>query len=400
MKNIKLMIISIVPMLILITALSGCIAPNAIQTKHWDHINTEGTGVRLWGFLVLGENFHNWDGYFVYDTERHDDWENYNYRVEADNYDSLNFFSVDIYELDRHTEYHYRAVGEKRDQGSTIRVGLDRTFIPGGPRVIIKTISDIGIDSAVLEGELTHMGGATTCEVFFRYGTDPDNLNMETPHETMNSTGDFNYEITGLTSCQTYHYRAVALNDADTWDSIFIFQVTPGMPIVETYLPNGVTANSATYRGELFSLGGPDECDVWFEYGDDNPNNLDEITDSINLTVPGAFDIEVEGLNSDTTYWVRAVSDNGICSSKGEIKEFKTLSGNIRDKEQIVKQELESTSTVIEDKQVNPSKAVKSLSNHVTEWIKALDEPESEYFISQYPMLKRMLEIPFIKFLL
>ena len=293
-KKIKILA-TIVPLLILVSALSGCIAANAIQTKHWDHINSEGTGVRLWGFLILGENFHNWDGYFVYDTEKHDNWENYEFTVEADNYDSFNFFSVNIYNLTRTTEYHYRAVGENKDQGATIRVGLDYTFIPGGPRVIVKSVSGIGIDSAVIEGELTHMGGAASCEVFFRYGTDPNNLDMETTHETMTSTGNFNYEITGLTSCQPIYYRAVAKNDADTWASIFYLGVTPGMPIVETYLPNDVTINSATYRGELFELADQPSCDVWFEYGDDNPNNLDETTDNITLTAPDQFFIEVEG---------------------------------------------------------------------------------------------------------
>ena len=317
----------IVPLLITVSALSGCIAPNAIQTKGWDHINTEGRGVRLWGFLILGENFHNWDGYFVYDTEFHDNWELYANRVEADNYDSFNFFSVNIFNLTRTTEYHYRAVGENKDQGATIRVGVDHTFIPGGPRVWVKVVSDVGIDSAVLEGELTHMGGAATCEVFFRYGTDPDNLDMETPHEEMTSTGDFNYEITGLSSCETYYYRAVAINDADTWDSFYIFQVTPGLPIVETYLPNGVTMDSATYRGELFALGGPASCNVWFEYGDVSPNQLDETSDSITLVAPDFFSIEVDGLKTGTTYWVRSVANNGLCEHKGEVKEFITLPG-------------------------------------------------------------------------
>lgn len=321
----------VVPLLVAVSALSGCIAANAIQTKHWDHINSEGTGVRLWGFLVLGENFHNWDGYFVYDTEMHDNWEHYEYRLEADNYDSLNFFSVDVYGLDRLTTYHYRAVGENTEQGATIRAGLDRTFVPGGPRVIVHNPSDVGVDSAVIEGELTHMGGAASCEVFFKYGTDIDNLNMETTHQTMTSTGNFNAELTGLSSCQTYYYRSVAINDADTWvSSLWNYAIrgfTPGLPVVETYLPNDVTTNSATYRGELFSLGGPASTEVWFEYGDDTPNNLDETTDPITLTIPEKFSIEVTELTPGTTYWVRAVSYNGVCEHKGEVKEFRTLSG-------------------------------------------------------------------------
>ena len=95
MNKKKIKVIMAIGILVLsVSFLAGCIAQNAIQTKHWDHINTEGTGVRLWGFLILGQNFHNWDGYFVYDTQKHDNWELYEYRVEADNYDSFNFFSV------------------------------------------------------------------------------------------------------------------------------------------------------------------------------------------------------------------------------------------------------------------------------------------------------------------
>ena len=381
-KKIKL-VLMIVPLLITISALSGCVAANAIQTKHWDHINTEGTGVRLWGFLVLGENFHNWDGYFVYDTEKHDNWEHYAYRVEADNYDSLNYFSVNIYNLTRTTTYHYRAVGEKHDQSSTIRVGLDYTFIPGGPRVEVKAVSYIGIDSAVLEGKLTHMGGAATCEVFFRYGTDIDNLNMETPHEEMTSTGDFNYEITDLSSCQKYYYRAIAKNDADTWDSFFILHVTPGMPIVATYLPHDVTQNSATFRGELFGLGGPASCDVWFEYGDDNPNDLDETTDPISLTIPGQFNIEVDGLKTGTTYWVRAVANNGICENKGEIKEFKTLSGLGETEYK------EVTKTMIRDR---IKTQIRSLILREFDILGIPEDAPIELIIDSYPMLGRLLQ--------
>lgn len=332
-KKIKLLMV-LVPIMLVVTALSGCVAANAIQTKHWDHINTEGTGVRLWGFLILGENFHNWDGYFVYDTEAHPDWENYAYRVEADNYDSWNFFSVDIYGLDRTTEYHYRAVGEKRDQSSTIRAGLDHTFIPGGPRVVVENASNIGIDSATLEGKLTHIGGAAECDVFFRYGTDINNLDQETPKETMTSTGDFNAHITGLSSCVPIYYKAIAENDADTWSSVWTLEVTPGMPAVATYLPNEITETSAKFRGKLWALGGPATCTVWFEYGDENPQNLDETTDPLVLDAPGDFDIVQDGLTPDRTYWVRSVADNGYCEHKGEIKEFKTAGGMVTEDEQ------------------------------------------------------------------
>lgn len=326
-KNKKILISIAIPILIVVSAFSGCNGLGPIKTEGWDHINTEGTGVRLWGFLKGRENFHNWDGYFAYDTEYHDNWEDYEFFVEADNYTALNTFSVNIFGLNRTTTYHYRAVGEKRGQNNIIRWGVDRTFIPGGPRVSIKDASNIGVDSAVLHGLLTHMGGAN-CKVFFRYGKDINDLNMETTKEIMTSTGDFEAEITGLTSCQTYYYRAMAENDADTWSSVLILKFTPGVPIVRTYLPNDVTTNSAKLRGELLGLGGMPTCDVWFEYGDKSANELDETTEKITLTEKDQFNIVVENLSSGTTYWVRAVADNSICEIKGEVEKFKTLSSD------------------------------------------------------------------------
>ena len=325
-KNKTKIVFIVTLLLITVSFLSGCIGPNAITTWGWEHINDQGTGVRLWGHLVLSENSHNWNAWFVYDTVSHANWEEYDYRVESDNYDSFNYFSVDIYNLTRTTEYHYRAVGEYQGQNSTIRVGLDATFVPGGPRVITENATNIQVTSVQLNGRLTHLGGAASCEVFFKYGEDKDNLNIETTHQYLTSIADFNQVITDLTSCKTYYYQTIAINDADTWAGL-IFEVTPGLPTVETYLPTDVTTNSAVYHGTLWNLGGPATCEVWFEYGDDNPNNLDQSTPRQLVDIAGPYEATVEGLNPGTTYWMQAVADNGVCSDKGETKEFKTASG-------------------------------------------------------------------------
>ena len=383
----KLLVITLVPILISVSLLSGCIAANAIQTKHWEHINSEGTGVRLWGFLVLGENFHNWDGYFVYDTESHPDWENYANRVEADNYDSLNFFSVDIYDLNRTTTYHYRAVGENTEEGATIRVGRDLTFIPGGPRSVIKNPTSIGLDYATLEGELTHMGGADSCEVYFKYGTDLSDLNLETTHQTMTSTGDFNAYVSDLESGTTYYYHAYAKNDADTWVSIFHAEFIPGQPTVETYLPNDVTSTTALFRGELFSLGGMPTCEVWFEYGDDNPNQLDETTDPITLDSPGYFTIDVDGLKSDTTYWVRAVADNSLCQHKGVIKEFKTLATDKKTNKEIF--DKPDISDTIKN---TLKKRIMNWLDIDDNWMETIDDVKLKFLNEQYPSLMKILQ--------
>ena len=377
MKRTKLKIVFIIGLLIIsVSFLSGCIGLNAITTWGWDHLNDEGTGVRIWGHLTLSENFHNWNAFFVYDTEKHANWEDYNIRVEADNYDSLNYFSVNIYNLSRNIEYHYRAVGEYQGQGSTIRVGIDATFIPGGPRVETKNVSNIQVTSAQLNGRLTHLGGASTCEVFFKYGKNIKNLNFETPHQFLSSIADFNEVITDLESCKTYYYQTIAINDADTWAGL-ILSFTPGLPAVDTYLPDPITANSAVYHGTLWSLGGTDTCEVWFEYGDDNPNNLDETTTPQIVDAPGSFITNVEGLKSGTTYWVRAVADNGFCEDKGEIKSFKTASG------------LEKYGTVINNKQMTLKDRILSL---IEKEFGNIDPYTLQILQKNYPILSKLLE--------
>jgi len=376
MKRKKLLIVATVPLLMIITSLSGCIGANAITTWGWDHQDTAGTEVRIWGHLTLSENFHNWNAWFVWDTESHDDWENYNNRIEADNYDALNYFSVNIGNLSRTTEYHYRAVGEYQGQQSVIRVGADAKFIPGGPRVWTDNASNIQITSATLNGHLNHLGGAAECEVWFEYGEDENYLGEETDPQLMTSTGDFSAEIIGLDSCKTYYFRAIAQNDADTWVGL-IFTVTPGMPVVETYLPSDVTMDSAIFHGTLWHLGGPATCDVWFEYGDDNPNNLDESTTPSTVNTTGPFEAYVDDLNSDTTYWVRAVADNGVCESKGEIKEFKTLSGLKTD----------HTKTVISQN------TIKSARYQTYEWLKKnFDNEVFEKLGERYPQLEKIVK--------
>ena len=375
-KKIKL-VLTVTLLLITVSFLSGCIGANAITTWGWDHVNDEGTAVRIWGHLVASQNFHNWNAWFVYDTESHANWEDYNYRVEADNYAAYNYFSVDIGNLSRTEVYHYRAVGEYQGQGSAIRVGVDNTFIPGGPRVVTENASDIQITSAELNGRLNHMGGGSSCEVFFKYGEDKDNLNIETTHQNLTSIGDFSQIITDLTSCKTYYFQALAKNDADTWAGI-PFKVTPGLPAVDTYLPTGVTTNSAIYHGTLWSLGGPATCEVWFEYGDVSPNNLDETTTPQTVNTTGPFEETVVGLESGTTYWVRAVADNGYCEDKGEAKEFRTASG------------LEKYGTVINTKQKLTLKDI--VLSIIEKEFGNTDPYTLQLLQKQYPILAKILK--------
>jgi len=323
MKEKKIIPIIVAVAFIGVSCFSGCIRPYVIDTYGWDHINEEGTAVKLWGHLDITESADNWNEGFVWDIEFHEDWQDYQYRVWADNHYGLGLFSINIENLTRTTTYHYRAFGEYLKGQNQYGVGADLTFIPGGPRVATDNASNIGLTRATLNGNLWHMGGASSCEVYFLFGTDQQALNRQTTPEAFTDTGHFNATLTDLISNTTYYFKAVAENDADTWAGI-IRSVTPGRPVVVTRQPGEIGKNHAILKGELWHTGGATECHVWFIYSDNGPNNLDLSTTPQTMNTTGPFEAFIGNLSPTTKYWYRTVANNGVGQGVGDIYEFTT----------------------------------------------------------------------------
>lgn len=62
-------------------------------------------------------------------------------------------------------------------------------------------------------GELTDMGGDTTTAVWFEYGQ-TSNYGQKTIEKTLTQPSTYCIAVSGLSPCTTYHYRAVARNNA------------------------------------------------------------------------------------------------------------------------------------------------------------------------------------------
>jgi len=375
MKKKMLIAITIVPMLVVISALSGCVGPFTVITGGWENINTEATAVRIWGKLSILEPADEWDEGFVWDTEKHDEIHLYSNMEWADNHGGFNTFSLDIEGLDRTTTYHYRAFAEKQGASSNIRHGDDLTFLPGRPRV--ETIwpdndNEVGFNYATIKGRLNFLGGAPSCYVSFNYGLDPDLMTEQTTPVEMTSTGDFNFTLTDLTPCETIYYKAIAENDIDTVDG-FIKTATPGQAGVQTYLPSDIGADYAILEGRLLYRGGMPTCEVWFEYGDQSPDNLDQSTTPQTLDAVGVFQENV-ALEPQTTYWVRAAGYNGECEiSYGEIEQF-TTGGAV-------------------EKRLFSKTHGRYSPGEFLEWFRNnKDEQTVREFMVQYPIIKPLLE--------
>jgi hypothetical protein len=311
----NLLLLALAVALTVVSSVLGCGEPKKVDTMEWDHAGELGTSVTLWGQLILSESLEAWEEGFVWDTESHVDWQDYANHVWADQYEAINRFSVDIEGLDRFTVYHYRAYGKDTATGTITSVGADRTFVPGGPRVDTLPASNRNPTSADLNGELLHMGGAESADVRFEYGTNWASPDMEAGHQTLTQIGGFTATVTGMESCTKYHFRAVAANDADTHTGR-TFPVTPGEPAVETRWAAGVGPDTATLQGAISDLAGMPSASVWFEYGDASPDHLDRSTPPQSMEGPGDFSAGIGGLKPRTTYWYRAVADNGVCEAR------------------------------------------------------------------------------------
>jgi len=307
----------VITTLILIASLSGC-----IYSIGWNHADEEGTSITLVGKLSSLLKTENWELGFVYDDEFHFDWTDYQNFTPAEDISLFNSFYATLDGLERNSTIHFRAVGRLKLPISRTIQSIDIELKPGWPSVHTDKPTNINLTNCSLNGELIHLGGASTCNVWFEYGVNEKDLDKNTTKISYDFPSKFDITLEDLTSCNTYYYRAVAENDIGIVKGL-METVTPGGPSVSTRFASDIDFNSAVLNAELTCLGGTDECLVWFEYGSSG-DNLNQLTEKITMDSIGEYNIPIENLESYSTYYFRAVADNGICEGKGSVFSFET----------------------------------------------------------------------------
>jgi hypothetical protein len=135
------------------------------------------------------------------------------------------------------------------------------------PVVVTKQPTNITLDSAILQGELSSTGGTDNCSVWFEYGSTL-NYSNSTSIQII-SSGNLSYNLTNL-SHGRYHYRAVADNGlyiAYGDDISFIMNNTA--PVAFNGTPDNETVSVYTDLSvEIFDIDN-DLMDVTFYLGAD-----------------------------------------------------------------------------------------------------------------------------------
>ena len=220
-------------------------------------------------------------------------------------------FSAGLTGLSAKTTYYFRAVGDGGASG--ISYGAESSFITAvvQPTVVTNGATGITADSAVLNGNLTTMGTASTVSVTFYYGLNPGDLN-HTAWQTLSAPGSFQASLAGLTPDTLYYFRTVAQGDGNSVDGAELtFRTSRVPPTVTTNGATLVTTVSATLNGTLTGVGSAASDNVSFQWGITSGMYSAETAPQA-MSATGDFLANLTGLTSATTYYYRAKANGGI----------------------------------------------------------------------------------------
>jgi hypothetical protein len=222
-------------------------------------------------------------------------------------------FSIKISGLSPNVIYYYRAGAVPAVGGTAIVYSTIDTFttlISGELAVSTLAGTNVTASSAAITGYLGSMGGYSSANVWFEWGTTAA-YGQVTPMQTMNKAGIYTYNLQGLAAGTTYHFRALAIPGSAGWvtvrgrDNEFTTIPWPGIAIV-TESASRITSNSAVLNGLIATFGSSGSVSAWFEYGTDT--TYGNRTPQMDLDTPGNFTCMLTGLSPGTTYYFRSAA--------------------------------------------------------------------------------------------
>ena len=228
-------------------------------------------------------------------------------------------------DLQPHTTYYVRAWA-KNSTGTAYGNELSFTTQVGLPVVTTSSVSSVTVTTASGGGNvISEEGGSVSARGICWSST---KINPEiTDASTFNGsgTGAFTSNMTGLTRYTRYYVRAYATNSAGTaYGDTISFRTLAELPAINTTAVTSVTDSSAYSGGTVTNNGGAPIISkgvCWNTTG--SPTVTDDTTSDGNGTSP--FTSFITGLNSSTTYYIRAYALNVAGYNYGNEIEFKTL---------------------------------------------------------------------------
>ena len=247
-------------------------------------------------------------------------------------------FSSSIPGLQTNTTYYFRAVAQNlygTRYGNILQFTTNSTIPPPPPVQQQPTTTTngatyIGKTYATLNGAVNPNGSFTNA--WFEWGT-TQSFGNSTSQITIGgglSALAHSAYLSSLQPSTTYYYRIVANNIAGTtYGSIISFLTESNLPsgsqpTVNTNNAISVSQQSATLQGSV----NPNSIstNAWFEYGTTLSFGNTTATQSMGGgNSQNSFSYSISNLQSNTTYYFRAVAQNSSGISYGSILSFSTI---------------------------------------------------------------------------
>jgi len=245
-----------------------------------------------------------------------------------------------ISSLQVNTLYYFRAVAQNSagiSYGGTMSFSTNGSYT-SAPIVTTNGATNITLTSATLNSYIDSTGNYTTR--WFQYGTDSLNLSYTTPQIQFGyGTGYANESIYNLQPNTTYYFRIVGQNTYGiNYGSVLSFttsnnQNNTNTPTPLTTLASLIAEDSAKLNGLITINNTSSQTIAWFEYG--THVNLGSTTQSqpINSLYITTLNVvqTITGLDTNTLYYYRLVTQNTYGTTYGGIITFKTLLGSSYD---------------------------------------------------------------------
>ena len=231
-------------------------------------------------------------------------------------------FACQLSALTQGTTYHVRAYATNT---SGITYGEQQVFttldLPSGLTI---TYSDVSDTSVTFTGTILSDGGTPLSSKGFCWSTSPQpSLSDNIVTVSGSGTGSFSRTLNGLEPGTYYYARTFATNVLGTAFSDDTLLYTIPFAKVVTSCVHYINASSAVVEGQVIHDGNLPVIEKGVCYSTSATPTIDSATIPAGAGI-GNFTCTLNGLSSNTKYYVRAYATNSVCTAYGNTFVFYT----------------------------------------------------------------------------
>lgn len=247
-------------------------------------------------------------------------------------------FSVNITHEQLHEGYFLVLKADSLYQTTTVflpQIGiglkeydLQNIYVNGPelPQLTTDVVSGITKESAVCGGTVTDEGRSHVRRRGICWSTSTAPTLVNDHAESGDGSGHFTAALSGLQSGQTYYVRAYAENSVGiAYGQEVSFTTQSGVPVVTTAAVSDITQHSVTCGGVVTNQGSAAVTARGVCYSTTSVQPTINDAHTSDGTGTGSFTSHITGLQSGTTYYIRAYATNAQGTGYGEVKTATTF---------------------------------------------------------------------------